>query len=86
MSSNVPKSYVAEGEVLAPETDNGNLSKILCVFCSAPWDESNIRLYDLDAADQCASGRFDAENCTVSIVCHACGREMYRKEGFEIGW
>lgn len=61
--------------------DTDYLSRILCPFCSAPWNESNIRLYDLDAADQCASGRFEPENCTVSIVCHSCEREMYRKEG-----
>ena len=66
--------------------DVNHLDKILCVFCNTPWDESNIQLYDLDAADQCASGRFDPENCTVRIVCHSCGREMYRKEGREIGF
>lgn len=57
------------------------LARILCPFCSAPWNESNIRLYDVDASDQCDSGRWDPPNCTISIVCHACEREMYRKEG-----
>jgi hypothetical protein len=59
-------------------------SHILCPFCSAPWSDENVCLYDLDAGDHCESGRFYAECCTVSIVCHACEREMYRKEGATI--
>lgn len=55
----------------------------LCIWCSAPWDDSNIQLHDLDASDHCASGRFYPEQCTISIVCHECKREMYRKEGAE---
>lgn len=57
--------------------------ELTCPFCHAPWKESNVRLFDLDAANHCQSGRFYAESCTVSIVCHACDREMYRKEGAE---
>lgn len=47
----------------------------------AEWSDDNIQLHDLDAGDHCQSGRFYPENCTISIVCHACKREMYRKEG-----
>lgn len=60
----------------------GDISKILCPFCSAAWSPENIHAYDLDAGDHCESGRFYAECCTISIVCHACNRLMYRKEGF----
>lgn len=56
-----------------------------CIWCSADWSADNIRLHDLDASDQCQSGRLDPEECTVSIVCHACNREMYRKEGAQFG-
>lgn len=52
-----------------------------CVWCSADWSDDNIKVYDLDAGDHCDSGRFYAESCTVSISCHKCGKEMYRKEG-----
>lgn len=62
----------------------GDISKILCPFCSAPWSETNIRSYNLDAGDHCDSGRFWAECCTIEIVCHSCNRLMYRKEGFEL--
>jgi hypothetical protein len=62
----------------------GDITKILCVFCNAPWSEDNIKAYDLDAADECASGRFGPETCTIEIKCHSCGRLMYRKEGFEL--
>lgn len=58
--------------------------RILCPFCSAPWCDENIRAYDLDAGDHCDSGRFYAECCTITITCHACGKEMYRKEGFKL--
>lgn len=54
-----------------------------CPFCHAPWSDSNVHLYDLDAGDHCNSGRYYAECCTVRIECHACEREMYRKEGVE---
>lgn len=54
---------------------------ILCPFCSAPWSDDNVQLFDLDAGDHCESGRFYPEQCTVTISCHACKREMYRKEG-----
>lgn len=55
-----------------------------CPFCHAPWAEGNVRLYNLDAGDHCASGRLYLESCTVSISCHACKREMYRKDGAAI--
>lgn len=55
--------------------------KFTCIWCNAGWSDQNIRLYDLDAGDHCNSGRFYPENCVVSIVCHSCDREVYRKEG-----
>lgn len=54
---------------------------ILCPYCSAPWSEENVEIYDLDAADQCESGRIDPKTATIDITCHACSRLMYRKEG-----
>lgn len=63
-----------------PATDQ---PKILCPFCSAPWSDSNLKLFDLDAGDHCDSGRFHAECCSVKIVCHACDRLMYQKDGVE---
>ncbi len=64
----------------------GDISKILCPFCSAPWSEDNIKLFDLDAGDHCTSGRFYAECCTIKITCHKCEKLMYEKEGKEIEW
>lgn len=52
-----------------------------CIWCNAEWNDSNVRVFDFDASDQCESGRFEPENVTVAIVCHVCNREMYRKEG-----
>ncbi len=67
-------------------TEDAGIQKILCPFCSAPWTEENIRIYDVDAADQCASGRIDPVNVSISIVCHSCNRLMYKKDGFEAGY
>lgn len=58
-----------------------SLSKILCPFCSTPWSEENIYVWDVDSADQCDSGRFEPPTYSISIKCHSCKREMYRKEG-----
>lgn len=55
--------------------------RMLCPFCSAPWSGDNVRVFNLDAGDHCDSGRFYSECCSISIVCHACEREMYRKDG-----
>lgn len=52
-----------------------------CIWCNAGWSDDNIQLLDLDAGNHCASGRFYGECCVVSIVCHECKREVYRKEG-----
>ncbi len=81
---------IREASAGKPEPERERVSpdapKIKCPFCSADWSESNVKLFDLDAGDHCESGRFYQECCTVSIVCHACDREMYRKEGTEIGY
>lgn len=55
----------------------------LCIWCGAEWSDENIRAYDLDAGDHCASGRFYPESVTVAIICHSCGRKMYEKTGVE---
>ena len=66
------------------EEMSDEIKPILCPYCSAPWSEGNLRAYDLDAGDHCESGRFYAETVTIQIVCHACDRLMYEKEGFEL--
>lgn len=57
------------------------IGKILCPFCSTPWSEENIYVWNVDSADQCDSGRFEPPTYSISISCHSCKREMYRKEG-----
>lgn len=59
------------------------VAAITCPFCHAPWSDDNLHLYDLDAGDHCDSGRFWAESVSVKIVCHACKRLMYQKDGVE---
>lgn len=62
----------------------GDIARITCPFCHAPWAPENIRTYDLDTGNHCEDGRFSPECCTIEITCHACKRLMYRKEGFEL--
>lgn len=57
----------------------------ICCFCSAPWSDENLHVWDVDSADQCESGRFEPPTYSVSIKCHECKREMYRKEGAYAG-
>lgn len=62
-------------------TKRGKISDITCPFCHAPWSEENVKVWDVDSADQCESGRFEPPTYSISIKCHSCKREMYRKEG-----
>lgn len=61
-----------------------DVNKITCPFCHAPWSDENMHFWDLDAADQCESGRFGPETVSISIECDKCGKLMYRKEGREL--
>ena len=63
---------------------NTNEAHIVCVWCGAEWSDENLKLYNLDAGDHCASGRFYPECCSVEIVCHKCNKLMYQKDGVEI--
>lgn len=66
--------------------EDGDLPKVLCPFCGTPWSAENIRVFDVDSADQCESGRFEPPTYSISITCHSCEREMYRKEGAHAGY
>lgn len=54
-----------------------------CVFCHALWSDENVKLSDIAYDNYESTGPCSFE-ATVSLVCHACGREMYRKEGVSI--
>ena len=54
----------------------------ICVFCSAPWDDAMIRVYDVDARHGEGSYDFgpEHERATIDISCSSCERLIYRKE------
>lgn len=54
----------------------------LCVFCSAPWTDEMIHIYDIDARHGDDSYDFGPEDqrATLDITCSSCGRLIYRKE------
>lgn len=51
----------------------------LCIWCSAPWDDKNVRLS--------VEGGYFYSSCrepgdpVLRIVCHSCGKLMYEKQG-----
>lgn len=54
----------------------------LCPFCSAPWTDDMIRVFDVDAQHGYGSYDFgpEDERATVDITCTSCKRLIYRKE------
>lgn len=54
----------------------------LCVFCSTPWTDDMVRVYDVDAEHGEGSYDFGPENmeATLEIVCACCKRLIYKKE------
>lgn len=53
-----------------------------CPFCHAERSGENLRILDLDYDDYESVG-FQFYGATIAIVCHACHREMYRKDGVQ---
>jgi uncharacterized Zn finger protein (UPF0148 family) len=59
------------------------VGKLICPVCRAPIKKEDVRLYNLDAQDECEDGRFGPETCTVEIVCHVCQTALFREDGKE---
>lgn len=49
----------------------------LCIWCSAPWSDENVSL-EIESSGYCETCY--SEDRFISITCHECKREMYRKE------
>lgn len=56
-----------------------------CIWCSAPWSDDNVRIYDSERGSwgSDSMGSFTDVTLEVAIVCHECGKEVYRRGGFE---
>ena len=54
----------------------------LCPFCSAPWTDDMINVFDIDARHGHGSYDFGPEDqrATIDITCTSCERLIYRKE------
>lgn len=54
----------------------------ICVFCSEPWTDDMVRVYDVDAQHGRDSYDFGSENmeATLEIKCTSCERLIYKKE------
>lgn len=55
----------------------GDISKILCPFCSAPWTDDMVKIWHETSG--CQSGGYDTE-AYLDITCGNCKRLVYRKE------
>jgi hypothetical protein len=78
--------YFTECAVADEKTETPEF-KPLCIWCSAPWSDDNVQIEieaEMDGYE--STGFYCTAEGTVSIVCHACKREMYRKEGVSRGW
>lgn len=66
---------------MVDEHQDGFVARPLCPFCSAPWDDEMIHVYDIDASHGPGSYDFGPENetATVDITCSSCDRLIYRK-------
>lgn len=51
-----------------------------CPSCSAPWDDRNIQVWDVDGRDQCEDGRFEPPTFSMKIQCRSCGVAWFRGE------
>jgi hypothetical protein len=59
--------------------------EIKCIWCSAPWSEENLQVYDVRVSEGCDTCGYGAgATISIDIKCHACNRLMYRKEGLEV--
>lgn len=64
---------------MTEQLTDGDIARILCPSCAAPWSKETVRLTDLDASDQCEDGRLEPETCTIEIKCVSCGHLLYRR-------
>lgn len=70
-------THKAIKEVVGFQSDH----RPLCAFCSAPWTDDMISVFDIDARHGHGSYDFGPEEqrATVDITCSSCKRLIYRK-------
>ncbi len=66
----------------AKEPKSDFTARPLCPFCSKPWTDDMIRVFDIDAQHGEGSYDFGPEDqrATIDITCTSCERLIYRKE------
>ena len=62
--------------------------KPLCPFCSEPWTDDMIRVFEIDAMH--GEGSYDLgpedERATAEISCGTCDRLIYRRQFGDGAW
>lgn len=67
-----------------PGEESFGESRVLCPFCSTPWTNGMVKLYEQHGSDCYDSGCCTYGTAGVEIVCASCDRIIYKKEGREI--
>ena len=60
-----------------------NLSSILCPFCSTPWNDQMLKVYDISSYGGCDTCGYGAtKHATLQITCcnPSCSRIIYQKD------
>lgn len=67
-----------------PEQDKaGYCGRPLCPFCSKPWSDDMVRVYDVVTSAGCETcGYGSTVEATIDITCNSCNRLIYRKQGY----
>lgn len=56
--------------------DDGDVTRILCPFCSAPWTDAMVKIWHETSG--CPSDTYEVD-VYLDITCDTCKRLIYRK-------
>lgn len=79
----MPPTTARQREALT--TPPKDVAHIKCGWCSAPWSDANLRLYDGYSSQGCSTcGHGSETTISIEITCHKCKKLMYKKVGYQV--
>jgi hypothetical protein len=62
----------------------GFFARPLCPFCSKPWSDEMIQIFDISHSAGCDTcGHGSKTTVTINITCDGCKRIIYSKEAHD---